>query len=164
MIWGWRIRRSASCIVYATSCSLSDHDLADRYAVLQRTGGQSGLEREKHPHPSPPQRARGQKGLRHPDSFLRRASALPASRIAAPRLRTPSPLGALSSSFPRRAGKGAGRGCGLPPTPHGLTVLQSSIVRRSRLWRLHRGDIVRKVLAHRAGRTLEIAIRRASET
>jgi len=30
-----------ACILYAISCGLSDHDLADRYEILQRTGGQS---------------------------------------------------------------------------------------------------------------------------
>ncbi len=29
-----------ACILYAISCGLSDHDLADRYEILQRTGGQ----------------------------------------------------------------------------------------------------------------------------
>jgi len=28
-----------ACILYAISCGLSDHDLADRYEILQRTGG-----------------------------------------------------------------------------------------------------------------------------
>lgn len=30
-----------ACILYAISCGLSDHYLADRYEILQRTGGQS---------------------------------------------------------------------------------------------------------------------------
>ncbi|MFZ0890368.1 MAG: DUF1156 domain-containing protein [Candidatus Binataceae bacterium] len=30
-----------ACILYAISCGLSDHDLAERYEILQRTGGQS---------------------------------------------------------------------------------------------------------------------------
>jgi putative DNA methylase len=30
-----------ACILYAISCGLSDHDLADRYEILQRTGGQT---------------------------------------------------------------------------------------------------------------------------
>jgi hypothetical protein len=30
-----------ACILYAISCSLSDHDLADRYEILQRAGRQS---------------------------------------------------------------------------------------------------------------------------
>jgi putative DNA methylase len=30
-----------ACILYAISCGLSDHDLADRHEILQRTGGQS---------------------------------------------------------------------------------------------------------------------------
>ena len=29
-----------ACILYAISCGLSDHDLADRHEILQRTGGQ----------------------------------------------------------------------------------------------------------------------------
>ena len=33
-----------ACILYAISCGLSDHDLADRYEILQRTGGQSAPE------------------------------------------------------------------------------------------------------------------------
>jgi hypothetical protein len=30
-----------ACILYAISCGLSDHELADRFEILQRTGGQS---------------------------------------------------------------------------------------------------------------------------
>ncbi len=30
-----------ACILYAISCGLSDHDLADRYEILQTTGGQA---------------------------------------------------------------------------------------------------------------------------
>ena len=30
-----------ACILYAVSCGLSDHDLADRYEILQRTGARS---------------------------------------------------------------------------------------------------------------------------
>ena len=33
-----------ACILYAISCGLSDHDLADRFEILQRTGGQSEAE------------------------------------------------------------------------------------------------------------------------
>src|SRR5271166_3694059 len=33
-----------ACILYAISCGLSDHDLADRYEILQRTGGQAAAE------------------------------------------------------------------------------------------------------------------------
>ena len=30
-----------ACILYAISCGLSDHDLADRHEILQKTGGQA---------------------------------------------------------------------------------------------------------------------------
>jgi putative DNA methylase len=33
-----------ACILYAISCGLSDHDLADRYEILQKTGGQAESE------------------------------------------------------------------------------------------------------------------------
>lgn len=35
-----------ACILYAISCGLSDHDLADRHEILQKTGGQAELEDE----------------------------------------------------------------------------------------------------------------------
>ena len=38
-----------ACILYAISCGLSDHDLADRYEILQRTGGQSEPDEEEEP-------------------------------------------------------------------------------------------------------------------
>jgi putative DNA methylase len=38
-----------ACILYAISCGLSDHDLADRYEILQRTGGQSEPEEDEEP-------------------------------------------------------------------------------------------------------------------
>jgi putative DNA methylase len=44
-----------ACILYAISCGLSDHDLADRYEVLQRTGGQAESEDDPHPNPLPGQ-------------------------------------------------------------------------------------------------------------
>ena len=43
-----------ACILYAISCGLSDHDLADRHEILQRTGGQPEPdEDEENPHPDP---------------------------------------------------------------------------------------------------------------
>jgi hypothetical protein len=36
-----------ACILYAISCGLSDHDLADRYEILQKTGGQAESEGEE---------------------------------------------------------------------------------------------------------------------
>jgi adenine-specific DNA methylase len=36
-----------ACILYAISCGLSDNELADRYEILQRTGGQSEPEGEE---------------------------------------------------------------------------------------------------------------------
>ena len=36
-----------ACILYAISCSLSDHDLADRHEILQKTGGQAESEDEE---------------------------------------------------------------------------------------------------------------------
>ena len=36
-----------ACILYAISCGLSDHDLADRYEMLQRSGGQPGSEADE---------------------------------------------------------------------------------------------------------------------
>ncbi|GEM_PF-6286773 len=50
-----------ACILYAISCGLSDHDLADRYEILQRTGGQSsdplpvGRGRREAPGEGPPE-------------------------------------------------------------------------------------------------------------
>ena len=38
-----------ACILYAISCGLSDHDLADRFEILQRTGGQSEPEKDEEP-------------------------------------------------------------------------------------------------------------------
>ncbi len=38
-----------ACILYAISCGLSDHDLADRYEILQRTGGQSEPDEDEEP-------------------------------------------------------------------------------------------------------------------
>ncbi|MBE3604319.1 DUF1156 domain-containing protein [bacterium] len=38
-----------ACILYAISCGLSDHDLADRYEVLQRTGGQAEPDEDEEP-------------------------------------------------------------------------------------------------------------------
>ena len=38
---GWRTPRVGACILYAVSCNLSDKDLADRYEILVRTGGQT---------------------------------------------------------------------------------------------------------------------------
>ena len=40
-----------ACILYAISCGLSDHDLADRFEILQRTGGQSEPEEDEEPPP-----------------------------------------------------------------------------------------------------------------
>jgi adenine-specific DNA methylase len=36
-----------ACILYAISCGLSDHDLADRHEILQKTGGQAESEDEE---------------------------------------------------------------------------------------------------------------------
>jgi putative DNA methylase len=36
-----------ACILYAISCGLSDHDLADRFEILQKTGGQAESEDEE---------------------------------------------------------------------------------------------------------------------
>ena len=36
-----------ACILYAISCGLSDHDLADRHEILQKTGGQAEPEDEE---------------------------------------------------------------------------------------------------------------------
>ena len=36
----WKTRPIGACILYAISCGLSDHDLADHYDLLARTGGQ----------------------------------------------------------------------------------------------------------------------------
>jgi len=50
-----------ACILYAISCGLSDHDLADRYEILQRTGGRSseplpvGRGRSEGPGEGPPE-------------------------------------------------------------------------------------------------------------
>ncbi len=38
-----------ACILYAISCGLSDHDLADRYEILQRTGGQPEPDEDEEP-------------------------------------------------------------------------------------------------------------------
>jgi adenine-specific DNA methylase len=38
-----------ACILYAISCGLSDHDLADRCEILQRTGGQSERDEDEEP-------------------------------------------------------------------------------------------------------------------
>jgi putative DNA methylase len=38
-----------ACILYAISCGLSDHDLADRHEILQRTGGQSEADEDEEP-------------------------------------------------------------------------------------------------------------------
>jgi len=38
-----------ACILYAISCGLSDHDLADRHEILQRTGGQAEPEEDEEP-------------------------------------------------------------------------------------------------------------------
>jgi putative DNA methylase len=38
-----------ACILYAISCGLSDHDLADRYEILQRTGGQAEPDADEEP-------------------------------------------------------------------------------------------------------------------
>jgi putative DNA methylase len=38
-----------ACILYAISCGLSDHDLADRYEILQRTGGQAEPDEDEEP-------------------------------------------------------------------------------------------------------------------
>lgn len=38
-----------ACILYAISCGLSDHDLAERYEILQRTGGQSEPDEDEEP-------------------------------------------------------------------------------------------------------------------
>ncbi len=43
-----------ACILYAISCGLSDHDLADRQEILQKTGGQAESEDDSEgPHPAP---------------------------------------------------------------------------------------------------------------
>jgi adenine-specific DNA methylase len=36
-----------ACILYAISCGISDHDLADRYEILQRTGDQSEADEDE---------------------------------------------------------------------------------------------------------------------
>ena len=41
-----------ACILYAISCGLSDHDLADRYEILQKTGGQADSEDEEPGEPA----------------------------------------------------------------------------------------------------------------
>ncbi len=57
-----------ACILYAISCGLSDHDLADRHEILQRTGGQSEPEHGD-PHPNPlPGQGEGAEGVS--DDFL----------------------------------------------------------------------------------------------
>ncbi len=38
-----------ACILYAISCGLSDHDLSDRFEILQRTGGQSEPDEDEEP-------------------------------------------------------------------------------------------------------------------
>jgi putative DNA methylase len=38
-----------ACILYAISCGLSDHDLADRQEILQKTGGQAEPEDDEAP-------------------------------------------------------------------------------------------------------------------
>jgi adenine-specific DNA methylase len=42
-----------ACILYAISCGLSDHDLADRHEILQKTGGQAESEDEEVGEPAP---------------------------------------------------------------------------------------------------------------
>ena len=41
-----------ACILYAISCGLSDHDLADRYEILHRTGGQAEPEQDEETEPA----------------------------------------------------------------------------------------------------------------
>ena len=41
-----------ACILYAISCGLSDHDLADRHEILQKTGGQAEAEDEEPGEPA----------------------------------------------------------------------------------------------------------------
>jgi adenine-specific DNA methylase len=41
-----------ACILYAISCGLSDHDLADRQEILQKTGGQAESEAEEAGEPA----------------------------------------------------------------------------------------------------------------
>ncbi|MGB3549696.1 MAG: DUF1156 domain-containing protein [Candidatus Binatus sp.] len=41
-----------ACILYAISCGLSDHDLADRQEILQKTGGQAEPEEEEAAEPA----------------------------------------------------------------------------------------------------------------
>jgi len=41
-----------ACILYAISCGLSDHDLADRHEILQKTGGQADVEDEEAGEPA----------------------------------------------------------------------------------------------------------------
>src|SRR5579863_427537 len=41
-----------ACILYAISCGLSDHDLADRHEILQKTGGQTEPEDEEAGEPA----------------------------------------------------------------------------------------------------------------
>ena len=41
-----------ACILYAISCGLSDHDLADRQEILQKTGGQAEPEDEEAAEPA----------------------------------------------------------------------------------------------------------------
>jgi putative DNA methylase len=41
-----------ACILYAISCGLSDHDLADRHEILQKTGGQAEWEDEEAGEPT----------------------------------------------------------------------------------------------------------------
>lgn len=52
-----------ACILYAISCGLSDHDLADRYEILQRTGGQSegGEDEEPESDDTEPEEGTGSK-------------------------------------------------------------------------------------------------------
>jgi len=38
-----------ACILYAISCGLSDHDLADRHEILQKTGGQAEPDEDEEP-------------------------------------------------------------------------------------------------------------------
>ncbi len=41
-----------ACILYAISCGLSDHDLADRYEIFHRTGGQAEPEQDEETEPA----------------------------------------------------------------------------------------------------------------
>jgi putative DNA methylase len=51
-----------ACILYAISCGLSDHDLADRYEILQRTGGQSEPDEDEDAEPTADARDEGEEG------------------------------------------------------------------------------------------------------